>query len=329
MAPTSDATDSKTTVDLLLAIDSGGTKTTAYLVQFAKDGTAHVIGRGQSSGGNPLSVGFAEATRVFADVAGQVQRDARLPNVVVPRAIMSIAGAADPDVRAKLLEWAHATKLASRIAIVPDFLPVLAAGTDHCVGVALISGTGSSAFARNADGRTARCGGWGYLLGDEGSGFAIGRAALQLTLRKIELGEETASLARIVQDAFGANSVAELTRAVYDASDTRAEVAGIAPLVVAAAEAGDLHAQAIVDSAARDLASLVARAARAVNLSAGPFEVAVSGSVLVNALLLRDRLQTDLRQLGLDCILNIVNDPLNGCVRLAAADHTGTIVTWL
>ena len=55
---------------------------------------------------------------------------------------------------------------------------------DDGVGVALIAGTGSVAFGRAADGRTIRCGGWGYLLGDEGSGYAIGRAALRLAPRR-------------------------------------------------------------------------------------------------------------------------------------------------
>jgi N-acetylglucosamine kinase-like BadF-type ATPase len=331
MAPITDATESEltsATADLLLAIDSGGTKTTAYLVQFDKDGTAHVIGRGRSTGGNPLSVGFAEAKRVFADVAAQVLRDARLPNVAVPRAIMSIAGAADPDVRVKLLEWGHATKFASRIAIVSDFLPVLAAGTDNCVGVALVSGTGSSAFARNADGRTARCGGWGYLLGDEGSGYAIGRAALQLALRALEFGRKGGSLERSVLAELRADSVADVTHAVYSSSDVRARVAAMAPIVIAAADIGESTALSILDSAARELAELVARAARSVNLAPASLQLAVSGGMLLNAQPLRDRLQTELRELGLACSICVVDDPLEGCVRLAGAELAGTLVTW-
>ena len=114
----------------------------------------------------------------------QARAEAELPSAPIARAILSIAGAADVDMRSKIVQWAHETGLSQRVAIVSDFLPVLAAGT-----LAIVSAWQSSpARARRrlrarSDGRTARSGGWGYLLGDEGSGFAIGRAALQLALR--------------------------------------------------------------------------------------------------------------------------------------------------
>jgi N-acetylglucosamine kinase-like BadF-type ATPase len=205
---------------------------------------------------------------------------------------------------------------------------VLAAGTRDCVGVALVSGTGSSAFARNSEGRTARCGGWGYVLGDEGSGFAIGRAALQLALHALETGKDRDSLVRTVLADLGADSVSEVTRAVYGSPDVRAKVAAIAPLVIAAADAGVSQAHAILDAAARNLAELVHRAARSVHLASGTIHVAISGGVLLNSPLLRDRLQAELRSLGLDCAICVVDDSLTGCVRLAEAKYDGTLVAW-
>jgi N-acetylglucosamine kinase-like BadF-type ATPase len=332
MAPINIATESMadtTAADLLLAIDSGGTKTVAWLVDCGKpDRSVSVVGRGQSKGGNPLSVGFDEATRAISTAVEEALSDAQSPDALIGRAVLSIAGAANADVRNSLIEWARIYGFAQQVAVVSDFLPVLAAGTPDCVGVALVSGTGSSAFARNADGRTAQCGGWGYLLGDEGSGFALGRAALQLTLHALETGKGRGTLGRTILAALGAQSVLDVTHGVYGSPDLRAKVAAIAPFVIAAADRGDPKALSILDSAARDLAELVARAARSVGLAAGSLQVAVSGGVLVNCQPLRDRLEAELRGLALDCSLRVVDEPLHGCVRLAAPEYAGTLVQW-
>jgi N-acetylglucosamine kinase-like BadF-type ATPase len=332
MEPIIDPTDSMsntTAADLLLAIDSGGTKTVAWLVACDKPVyRVSLVGQGKSKGGNPLSVGFDEATRAVSEAIAQARSEARASNVRIDRAILSIAGAANADVREALIEWAHAAGIAQQVAIVSDFLPVLAAGTGDCVGVALVSGTGSSAFARNSDGRTARCGGWGYLLGDEGSGFAIGRAALQLTVYALETGERQGPLVRKILAALGAQSVSDVTHAVYGSADVRAKVASIAPFVIAAADIVDSKALSILDSAAKDLAELVARAVRTVGLAADSLQVAVSGGVLVNSQPLRDRLQAELRELALDCSIRVIEEPLHGCVRLAAPELAGTLVQW-
>jgi N-acetylglucosamine kinase-like BadF-type ATPase len=314
--------------NLLLALDAGGTKTTAWLVESDGTGGTHVVGRGKSSGGNPLSVGFTDATRAISDAVEQAVTDAGRPGAPIARAILSIAGAADADMRTKIIQWAFETNLSEQVAIVSDFLPVLAAGTRDCVGVAVISGTGSSAFARAANGRTARCGGWGYLLGDEGSGFAIGRAAVKLALSDLEAGCEPAPLARSVLDALGAKSVSELTNNVYKCSDPRAKIAAIAATVISAAYEGDSDARTILESAARDLATIVTRAARLAGLIETAFDVAASGGVLVSSTTMQDCLRAELQNLGLNCELRVVAEPLEGCVRLAASEFAGTLVEW-
>ncbi len=137
----------------LLAVDAGGTKTTAWLVESDDSDSTRIVGRGRSSGGNPLSVGFVEATQAISDALAQARAEADLPSALIARAILSIAGAADADMRSKIVQWAHETGLSQRVAIVSDFLPVLAAGTPDCIGVAVIAGTGSSAFALRPTGK--------------------------------------------------------------------------------------------------------------------------------------------------------------------------------
>jgi N-acetylglucosamine kinase-like BadF-type ATPase len=313
---------------ILLAVDAGGTKTTAWLVETDDSGSPQVLGRGKSSGGNPLSVGFVEATRAIGDAVAQARSEANRPSALATRAVLSIAGAANEDMQDRVVRWAHETGVCQRVAIVSDFLPVLAAGTRDCCGIAVISGTGSSAFARSADGRTARSGGWGYLLGDEGSGFAIGRAALQLALRELEAGTTSDALTRKVREAFSANSVSELTNSVYKCSDSRATIAAIAAIVITAADEGDSDAQLILEASARDLAGIVFRAATIAGLTERPISVAVSGGVLVSSKLLQDHLHAELERLRLSCELSVVAEPLTGCVRLAEDEFAGSLVEW-
>ena len=201
--------------------------------------------------------------------------------------------------RRQFIDWAHATGLAQQVAIVPDVLPVLAAGTPQCCGVALICGTGSSAFARSADGRTSLCGGWGYLLGDEGSGYAIGRAAIRAALDDEESNSPRRPLTSAQLQVFNARTAKELAQAVYRSADPRATVASLAPMVIRAAEDGDPLAAALVDQAARDLAALASRAAHVVGLADGPFALAVTGGVVVSSQRLQSQLHSALRAMGL------------------------------
>jgi len=331
MPPVTDVTKSsgKSAMDdLLLVVDAGGTKTAAWLVDTTRPDNDCVLGRGRSAAGNPLSVGFPEATRAIGEAAASAKYDARLPTAHIPRAILSIAGSANQQLRDDFIQSLREIALADRVAIVSDVLPVLAAGTPHGSGVALIAGTGSVAFARATDGRTALCGGWGYLLGDEGSGYAIGRAGLQFALHELESNAARQPLTAAVLDAIGATTVLDVTKTIYRRADPRAAIASVAPVVIAAADENDSHAQSIVDAAAADLAKLVARAVRSLGFAESPFPLAVAGGVLVGSKRLPQQLQIELRRIGLAAAINVVDEPLEGCIRLAAPEFAGTLLTW-
>jgi N-acetylglucosamine kinase-like BadF-type ATPase len=315
--------------ETLIVVDAGGTKTTAWLVDLSRREGEQVIGRGRASAGNPLSVGFADAARAIREAVTSACGDAGQLRGRASRAILSIAGAANPQLREQFVEWVRASGLAERVAIVSDVLPVLAAGSEDCYGVALIAGTGSVAYGRALDGRAHLRGGWGYLLGDEGSGYAIGRAALQHTLHSLEVSTTHRPLIDAVLSAIGVNKVLELTRAIYGSNQPRVAIAAVAPHVIAFADDGDADAQSIIDDAANDLAQLVARTVQSIEPVDSPIALAASGGVLLSSKRLQDQLQIALRRDGLDCALHLVQDPLIGCIRLSAAEFDGTVVTWL
>jgi N-acetylglucosamine kinase-like BadF-type ATPase len=192
----------------------------------------------------------------------------------------------------------------------------------------LIAGTGSSAYGRAVDGQAKRCGGWGYLLGDEGSGYALGRAALQHTLRVFEEGSLPSGLAKTLLDKLAVNSVTELTRAIYGSANPRHAIAAFAPLVSAAADRDDPVAVPILADAAAALAELATRAAAAVGLKNSGFPLAVSGGVLINSPRLQQLLHAELDRRDVQCAINVVSEPLAGCVRLAHPKYATTLVDW-
>jgi N-acetylglucosamine kinase-like BadF-type ATPase len=319
-----------TDAELLLAVDTGGTKTSACLVDLNAPEDERILGRGMASAGNPFSVGFAEATRAIGEAISQARSAASQTDCRIARLMLSIAGAANRQMSDQFVHWALETNQADQVAIVSDVLPILAAGTPNCCGIALIAGTGSIAFGRNPDGRTKRCGGWGYLLGDEGSGYSVGRSALWHTLRDLE--SETLwhpdSLTEAITRTLGVKSVSELTKAVYTNSDPRSLIASLSRVVAAVAENGERKAEEILDSAATELSELVARTAEFIDGNLAPIPLAVGGGFIVSSKRLQDHLREWLHRFKVECDMVLVTDPLDGCIRLADPECAGTLVTW-
>jgi glucosamine kinase len=331
MSPTTDTAErmwGSNANELVLVLDAGGSKTAAWLTEFGADTQHRILGRGRSTAGNPTSVGFQGATRAIVEAIDQCRRDAGRLDGPIARAVLSIAGALDPRIRSQFIEWARANALARDVAVVPDPLPVLAAGTPHCSGIALICGTGSSAFGRSNEGRTKLCGGWGYLLGDEGSGFAIGREALRIALADEERQASPRPLTLAVLQLFRSGTALAASKAVYRSDDPRAAIASAAPLVIEAAEAGDAQAVELIDAAARDLAALVSRAAAAVGLANSMFSLAVTGGVIVASQRMRDQLGEVLQADRVDCDIGVVDEPLEGCLRLAETQFSAIARQW-
>lgn len=314
--------------ELILAVDTGGTKTAAWLVEVVDDNEHRLLGQARTSAGNPLSVGFEKAAQAILEACATARHLANYGEKPAARAVLSIAGAANRQMAQRFSEWAVSVGIGRRVAIVSDVLPILAAGSPDCCGVALIAGTGSSAFGRAADGNAKRCGGWGYLLGDEGSGYAIGRAALQHVLRVLESGSPADGLADSMLNALGASSVTELTRAIYGSADPRHTIAAFTPIVASAADRGDPVACEVFTDAAASLAELAARTAATVGLTGTNFSLAISGGVLINSPRLQQLLQAELDKRGLSCGVNVVNEPLMGCVRLAHPRFADSLVQW-
>jgi N-acetylglucosamine kinase-like BadF-type ATPase len=264
-----------TLTDLLLGIDGGGSGTRALLA----DRSGAILGAGTAGPGNYQSTGFDLAAQAIQSAIDAAFRDAEIKRSGPVAALcLGLAGAGRPADRARFETWATRQRIARRCAAVTDAELVLAAGTPAGWGVALICGTGSVAWGRAPDGRTARAGGWGYLLGDEGSGYDIALRALRLATQTADGRAAAPALLQAALDHWGLRAPEQLIGQVYRLETTRAEVAALARRIVALADAGELAAASLLDDAAHDLSQLVAVVAHKLNLAAPP--VALAGGLL-------------------------------------------------
>jgi N-acetylglucosamine kinase-like BadF-type ATPase len=303
---------------ILLGIDGGGTKTDAWLAEAPPGGELQVVGRGRAGPGNPRSVGFSEALSQLDAAIERAFGDAARDRREIDAACICLAGCDRPRDKAAIREWTDARQVARRVLLTHDAEPILAKGTPDGHGVALISGTGSLAFGRNARGDTARVGGWGYRFGDEGSGYALAIAGLRAAARSADgRGPETCLLTRF-QKHLAAENPLELIEVLYDRHATQRTFADLAPLVFEAASAGDRVAMELVTAAASDLAELVAAVVRCLSLPTVDLPLALAGSLLLKSDLLRGELIVQLRrQQSILCRVDMVSQPVLGAVAMA------------
>lgn len=253
--------------ELLLGVDGGGSKTLALVA--ARDG--QLLGRGEAGSSNYQSVGLPMAVAALEGATRSALEQAGLdPGALITAACFGLAGAARPIDRVRFDEWLRDHGQVARWTIVNDAELVLAAGTPAGWGVVLIAGTGSICYAQTADGRTARAGGWGYLMGDEGSGYALGVQALHLATQTADGRASASTILRAILDHWQLEEPAALISHVYHPARTRAEIADISRLVAVLAEQGDPFADELMAQAARELARLIDTVVHALDLREPP-----------------------------------------------------------
>ena len=300
-----------TAPSILLGVDAGGSHTTAAIAR--PDLT--VLGRADGPG-TPLRPGAAAATAAtIAEVATRAARAAGIP-LPADRAVVGAAGAGRAFERRELRDAIAAHGLARLLEVVADGEIALAAAFGTEPGILLNAGTGSIAYARDRTGRLRRSGGYGWQLGDEGSGYWIGRRALASAAKaRDRMGEASGLLARILA-TLGLREFDELVR--WATTATPSQVAALATPVLAAAKDGDASARRITAEAAVELVELV-QVVEPMFAPDDPLIVAAAGGLLREEsplyVAFRARLQAALPRVQLREI--IVDAPL-GAVRLAA-----------
>ena len=194
------------------------------------------------------------------------------------------AGISNPDAYNFIQDIIRAGGYTGPLQIVGDQVTALAGALGQPVGTVLIAGTGSICYARTADGREARSGGWGHLIGDEGSGYALGRDALAAVARAWDGWGEKTLLSQLLAEQMELDDQKKIISYTYGGDKSR--IAALAPLVEQAAGQDDAVALEIIRDNAVKMTGLVGAVARQLGIKAG--KVAMLGGLLEHDTKLRE-----------------------------------------
>ena len=301
----------------VLGIDAGGTKTVCQLA----NARGEVLTEARGGGANLQAVGELEVEKVLHEVMEEAIGD----RDIVPAAIcLGIAGV-DREEDARVIGGImRRIGYKAKTLVVNDALVALEAGAPDQPGVVVIAGTGSIAYGRNDRNQAARAGGWGYVLGDEGSGYWIGRAALRAVLREADRrGPETA-LTGLLLKFYGVAKAQDLIHQVYHGTLRPSAIAALAKCVQSAFTDGDSVAIGILRSAADELESCALSVARRIEIVGSEFPFVLAGGMLRAVPWLQDELSRRLPQAAPHSRTIILDvEPALGAVRLALADAHG------
>lgn len=308
----------------VLGVDGGGTKTVAWIAYLDSDGKPEVVGRGIAGSSNLRAVGWSQTSANLGAALDAAWNESGLERRPVDSAVLALAGAASSEVQVQIAAWAEQQCLTKRLKVVHDAKAVLKAGTSEGWGVALVAGTGSVAFGQNSESAAAVSGGWGYWFGDEGGAFGLGQTALRAVALAADGRGPTTQLLPIICDRLGIEDPREMLSALSRTGDVRQAIAELADLVTTAAQEQDRVACQIVTQAGRDLAALVESVAKKLSMGTD-FPLALAGGVMCRSQVVRDSFLQGLNEKNLNPIdVQMVADPVAGCLKMAATDLTST-----
>lgn len=293
----------------VMGVDGGATKTLAAVLDL-KERTLH-LGHGASS--NADAVGARVATESLLRATDEAIERAGLEPGQLDAGVLAIAGT-DTDAVA---EHVSAARPGSWV-VVNDVVGAWATATGAQPGVGAISGTGSNVFGVGPDGRSWRAGGWGHVLGDEGSGYWLAARSLRAALADRDGSGPPTALSDAAVEFFGVRSVEALATLVYSKPLTKSEIASFAIETARAARAGDAVARTLFERAAAELGAQVVAVIEQTGLI-GRFPVGLIGSAFKAGSLFVDPLTALVRRVAPEVTVAVVEmAPVGGCLQLAA-----------
>jgi N-acetylglucosamine kinase-like BadF-type ATPase len=305
----------------VLGIDAGGTKTVCLLA----DMQGRTLAEARGGGANLQAHGELEVEKVLHQVMVTALGESAPDRDVRPAAIcLGIAGVDRPQDAAAVRGIMQRIGWKARTLVVNDALVALAAGAGDDPGVVIIAGTGSIAYGRDGADRAARAGGWGYLLGDEGSGFWIGRRALSAIVRAADGRGPATSLTALVMAHLDLVRPSDLIHQTYYRDLRRGAIAGLAPLVEKARADGDAVAADILSQAARELTAAAASVVTRLDMRGEVFPTILAGGIFKAVPWLAGELIQLLSEVAPRSDVRVLEvEPATGAVRLALAEARG------
>jgi len=308
-------------------VDGGGTKTIAVVI----DGKGRLLGRGEAGPGNVHVAGWRHATgavkQALVEAIAMASAGKRSAGMPLQSMCIGMAGLDGTRNVRRFEAFLRGLRVAPKVRVVTDAEILLAAGPNHArsrkatATLALVSGTGSICWGQSASGQTARAGGWGHVVGDEGSGYALGLAALR-TFFETEDGRKNATrLQRALLKQLHFPDAVSLMVHMTRPERRKDEFATLAPIVFALAKRGDGECQSLLAAAASELAALVDAVLR--RLGNPVYTLVLGGGVLANEAAFRKQvLRACGRKPGRIVIARV---PALGAARLALAGASSQV----
>ena len=305
---------------IFAGMDGGGTRT--RLVLAAE--TGEILGSAAGGSCNFTDLGIERAQAGMARLWNGAWEAAGMKPRPATAIFMGLGSILSPQDEHVNREIAVKIGLAGANAVFAgnDVLNAHAAGLSGQPGILLIAGTGSACYGRNQLNESWRTGGWGHLLGEQGSAYALGQAALIAATRAADERGPATALQKLVGDTLALGDMKEIFSRVHHVRIARAELAAMAPRVVALAEAGDAVAREIIDEEAGGLVEMVITVARKLKIESP--DLALTGGLITQALFFR--------RTFLECLKRQLPDfqlvegglaPVFGAVLLAVEHGTG------
>jgi N-acetylglucosamine kinase-like BadF-type ATPase len=322
-----------------IGIDGGGTKTTC-----AVGAESSLLATNTTGPSNITRVSEARAREALHTAIREACAQAKIDPSQVKRACIGVAGAGSKEIVGRIHQIV-AELVSGQIKVVGDMQIALEAAFGAGPGVIVIAGTGSIAYGRNAQGRTARAGGWGFAISDEGSAHWIGRTVVSQVVRAIDesmsnermadegisdeqrhpqTAAEALPLFQKIKEAWKFQSLDELVRI----ANSNPDFAGLFPGIVSAADAGDELAQQVHTQAGQELARLagivIGRLFSRENRALAAAPLAMIGGVFRHSSRVRQVFCEEIRKIDANVAVNPqIIDPVMGALEMARKGING------
>ena len=296
----------------VMGVDGGATKTLAAVLDL--DAPAVHLAEGGPS--NEDAVGAASAVDTLLAVADQALARAGIEQSQLAGAVLAVAGT-DTDAIVRSVRSARSEDW----IVVNDVIGAWAAATGGRPGVGAISGTGSNVFGVGRGGRAWRVGGWGHLLGDQGSGYWLGCESIRAALADRDGSGPQTALGDAAAEFFAVDSVEALAALVYSKPLTKGEIAAFAVRTCELAQGGDAVAHALYTRGAKELAAQIVAVIGHTGLGDGgnPFPVGLIGSVFRAGPIFVDPIVAAVHDVAPSASVSVVEmAPVGGSLQLAA-----------
>lgn len=277
----------------VIGIDGGGTKTECILA----DENGVIVA---SSIGGPTNPNIIKSTvlyQTFEILLHQLKEQASDQYNLVTHMFAGISGAGNPNNRKEIKHIL--TEIVSktvRVEVYPDSINALYSGTFGAPGIVQISGTGSITYGINSENKHDRVGGWGYLFGDEGSGYDIGRQGIIAALKAFDGRGEATTLLEMLYTHFDVKDGQELIYEIYSSTIPKGKIAPISQVVFKAYKSGDTIAQEIVSNVVDELTTSIVTLYKKLFHTSGQVELVLCGGVFKEKDLLFPLLEKKLKQ---------------------------------